>query len=268
MFVNRDLKDAAHATIAFSRNVKLSEVSRTTGRKSAVALSDDGAGSTWRVDFQPGEGRLVEIEVTDDCPVRNWEDKLTFRPRVMLDPSAQYWNTIEDEKGDTVYVEGLTLYDIAAKVKAELQRDGRVDAFINRDARDREISLDQETEVTRALNCDVLVSLHSDATGTDDPGGGSWTFYADETDGKRLAECVQMPLLEAIRSFYPEVNFRGVRTHWYRLWVLHEAGCPASLTEILFHSNPKEREMLKNPGYQDVMAKAIAKGILDYFGLQ
>ncbi|MGB9619966.1 MAG: N-acetylmuramoyl-L-alanine amidase family protein, partial [Armatimonadota bacterium] len=87
-------------------------------------------------------------------------------------------------------------------------------------------------------------------------------------EGRRLAECVQMPLLEAIRSFYPEVQFRGIRTHWYRLWVLHESGCPASLTEVLFHTNPKEREMLKNAVLQGIMARAIARGILDYFGLK
>ena len=190
------------------------------------------------------------------------------RPRVMLNPSCQFDNVIEGEDGELLYNEAHNMYDIALKVRDELEHDGRVDVFVSRESRDQHLALYQETGLTRSLNCDALVSLHSDATGTDDPGGGTWTFYADEGEGKRLAECVQTPLLEAIRSFYPEVQFRGVRTHWYRLWVLWESGCPASLTEVLFHTNPKEREMLKDPALQEIMARAIAGGILDYFGLK
>ena len=189
-------------------------------------------------------------------------------PRVMINPSCQFGNVILGENGEELYNEAHTMYDIACEVQSELERDGRVEAFISRSSRDEKTTLRSETELTRKLNCDALVALHSDAA--DDPndsGGGTWTFYADE-EGKRLSECVQSSLLEAIRSFYPEVNFRGVREHWKRLWVLHESGCPASLTEILFHSNPKEREMLKNPEYQNIIAEAIARGILEYFGLR
>jgi N-acetylmuramoyl-L-alanine amidase len=186
----------------------------------------------------------------------------------MLNPSCQFGNVIHGPDEQELYNEGLNMYDIALKVRDDLARDGRIDCFVSRSSREQDVSLRYETALTRSLNCDALVSLHSDATGTDDPGGGTWTFYADEGEGKRLAECVQTPLLEAIRSFYPEVQFRGVRTHWYRLWVLWESGCPASLTEVLFHTNPKEREMLKDPALQEIMARAIAGGILDYFGLK
>lgn len=268
MLVNRSLKNTSKAKIRFSQSVAVWEINRSTGRRRAVKLPD---ARTWTVEFKPGEGRLIRIDTMDGLPVNHWEDIPQFRPRIMIDPSAQYWNIIraEEEGQPDLYNEGLNMYNIGRKVQDELLKDGRVDAFINRETQDKEITLEDETELTRALNCDILVSLHSDATGIkDNPGGGTWTFYADDVEGKRLAECVQMPLLDTIKTFHPEVLFRGVRTHWYRLWVLHEAGCPASLTEVLFHSNPQEREMLKNPEYQDKMAKAIARGILDYFNLK
>ena len=75
-----------------------------------------------------------------------------------------------------------------------------------------------------------------------------------------------MPVVEAIRSFHPDVQFRGIRTHWNRLWVLHESGCPACLVEVLFHSNPAEREMLIDPLRRQTIARAVARGILHYFG--
>lgn len=185
----------------------------------------------------------------------------------MINPSAQFANVVKGNHGEELYNEALNMYDIALGVLDELRRDGRVDAFLSRGSRTEKSSLRRETDLARRLNCDAFVSLHSDATGKeDDPGGGTWSFYADD-EGKRLAECVQMPLLAAIRSFYPEVEFRGVRRHWKRLWVLHESACPASLTEVLFHSNPKEREMLEDPKCRQIVAKAVAKGILDFFGL-
>ncbi len=146
-----------------------------------------------------------------------------------------------------------------------LKFDGRVEVFLSRKFRYSKSTLREETDLAKSLQCDILVALHSDADPNGGEGGGTWTFYADESYGKRLAECVQMPLLKAIRSFYPDVKFNGIRTHWNRLWVLHEAGCPACLTEILFHSNPIEREMLKNPAYQSIMAEGIASDILKYF---
>ncbi len=268
MFVNKSFTDTANAQIRFSQRVRLFEVSPESGRGRALVVSDDGPGSVWRAKFAPGQGRLVQIDLVSEMPVLHWENLPKCRPRIMLNPSAQFQNVGRNEKQEIIYVEGENMYDIAVRVKHYLDQDGRVDAFISRNNRDHRVTLGYETELTRMLNCDVLVSLHSDATGKkDDPGGGMWTFYCDEGEGKRLATSVTMPLLDSIRTFHPDVNFRGIRTHWYRLWVLWEAGCPASLTEVLFHSNPVEVEMLKNPDYQDRMAKAIAKGILDYFGM-
>lgn len=268
MIVNRSPRKRAAARIVFSQRVRLHELSRATGRLRSVVLRDDGSSSAWSVDFAPGQARLVRIETVRDLPVKRWEDLPRFRPRVMLNPSCQFRNVIPGEGDTQLYNEARNMYEIALKVRDELLRDGRVDVFVSRSEKEQDVTLGYETDLTRSLNCDALVSLHSDATGKkDDPGGGTWTFYADDVEGKRLAECVQTPLLDVIRSFHPEVNYRGVRTHWYRLWVLHESGCPASLTEMLFHTNPKEREMLKDPTLQEVMAKAVARGILDYFGL-
>lgn len=267
MFVNRSLKSAAHPKIVFSKKVQLYEVSRTTGREQAAMTSQSGNLTIWSPKFVPGQGRLVRIDPVQSLPVIGWEDLPRFRPRVMINPSAQFCNVVTDENGAQLYREADTMYDFAVEVADELRKDGRIDAFVSRDSRDREVTLSYETELTRSLNCDAFVALHSDATGKEgEPGGGTWSFYADD-EGKRLAECVQAPLLDAIRSFYPDVVFRGIRTHWRRLWVLHENYCPAMLVEIMFHSDPVEREMLKAPALRAVMTKAIARGILNYFGL-
>jgi N-acetylmuramoyl-L-alanine amidase len=186
----------------------------------------------------------------------------------MLNPSNQFSNQIFGPNRAELYNEGMNMYMIAAKIQKYLQQDGRIDAFISRNTQTQRTTLGRETQLTRALNCDVLYAIHSDATGTSDPGGGTWTFFAGDK-GKKLADDVQRELVGAMKkNFYPDVKNMGTRTHWYRLWVLHEGGCEGALTEFLFHTNPKEREMLKNSQDQDVMAQAVAKGILKYFGFE
>lgn len=267
MFVNKSLTKPASATIEFSQAVAVYPVNPISGREEATILENINGTCVWRSEFAPGQGRLVKIESVNNFPVRYWEDNITFRPRVMINPSNQFGNRIRGQGEEELYNEGMNMYVIGEKVIRYLQQDGRVDAFMSRNTQTQRTTLGQETDLSRALNCDILFALHSDATGTSDPGGGTWTFYQGD-DGKRLAKCIQDELMPAIRTFYPEVRDRGHREHWYRLWVIWEGGCQGALTEFLFHTNPKEREMLKDPKCQDIMAKASARGILRYFGFE
>ncbi len=268
MIVNRSLTKAVRAKIAFSQAVDVREVSPVSGREGRELVRDENGVCAWNADFAPGQGRLVRIDTVNNYAVFGWEDPICFRPRVMLNPSNQFGNQIHSSDKDELYNEGMNMYMIAEKVQKILQADGRLDVFITRNSQTQRTTLGRETQLCRALNCDILFALHSDATGTSDPGGGTWTFYSGE-QGKKLADCVQTELIGAMRSsFYPDAKDLGVRQHWYRLWVLNEGGCQGALTEFLFHTNPKEREMLKNPADQEIMAQAAAKGILKYLGLE
>jgi hypothetical protein len=265
MLVNRSLTAPAKAVISFAQDVALSQVSPASGKEIPVAVSSANGTCAWNASFAPGEGKLVRIEAANGFPSGKWEDNIKFRPRIMLNPSNQFANQIFGDKKDELYNEGMNMFMIAEKVQKILQMDGRVDAFISRNTQTQVTTLGQETRLTRALGCDMLFAMHSDATGTSDPGGGTWTFYNGE-DGKRFADLVQNELITAMKgSFYPDVKNMGTRLHWYRLWVLYEGGCQGALTEFLFHTNPKEREMLKDPKDQEIMAQAVAKGILKYF---
>lgn len=197
----------------------------------------------------------------------------------MINPSCQYGNQILDENGREVYNEGRNMWRFARAVEQELMEDGRVEPFISRTGEDAPSDLDSEAAMTRELGCACLVALHSDATADGTPGGGTWTFYTGEkhlseeemrslpydlTDSLRLAEAVQRHTLQVIQPRYPGHLDRGVQQHWHRLRMLHAPECPSCLIEILFHSNPVEREMLKDPQLQEAVGRAIAQAILEY----
>ena len=202
------------------------------------------------------------------------------RPRVMLNPSCQYGNQIFDDAGNELYNEGHNLWHVAQAVRKALEAGGRVDVHITRDSEGGESDLDTEAERTNKLGCACLVALHSDASSEPgQPGGGTWTFYTGKEhlseeelanlpytleDSRRLADLVQAEALAAIRTIRPDVQDRGVREHWYRLRMLHAPQCPSCLIEILFHTNPEEREILKDPAFHDLIGKAIAGAILKY----
>lgn len=239
--------------LVFDRPVRLLEVSNITGLSRRR-----GVGRTFSFELRPGSARLFIVSPKPEG--------IHLKPKVMINPSVQYGNVILGPDGQEAYNEGETMWDIAVRVKAVLDADGRVEAHLSRDARRCESTIQRECEISKLIGCDAFVALHSDATADGTPGGGTWTFFADD-DGKRLGEHVHARVIEAIKLVYPQEVDRGLREHWNRLYVLHNSGCPACLTEILFHSNPVERDMLRDATFQDRVAHAVAAGILEYFCL-
>jgi len=61
MFVNRSPRVAADAVIAFSPEVRLEELDRTTGKEQPIALRKETSGLLWEVHFEPGQGRLLKV---------------------------------------------------------------------------------------------------------------------------------------------------------------------------------------------------------------
>ena len=72
-----------------------------------------------------------------------------------------------------------------------------------------------------------------------------------------LAHCTQKALLQATGAVD-----RGVRQA--RFYVLRYADCPAILVEAGFLSSPTEEQRILRTDYRELLAKAIADGIVTY----
>jgi len=72
-----------------------------------------------------------------------------------------------------------------------------------------------------------------------------------------LAHCAQKSLLRATGAMD-----RGVRRA--RFWVLRYSSCPAILIEAGFLTNPSEEQRIQRTEYREILAKAIADGIVTY----
>ena len=78
-----------------------------------------------------------------------------------------------------------------------------------------------------------------------------------------LARDVQTALAKEIARQYRDTQDLGVRSA--RFYVLTGAEMPAILVETSFISNPKEEKRLKDPRYQDALARAVVQGIEKFF---
>ncbi len=185
---------------------------------------------------------------------------------IVLNPSCQYGNVVMVADKE-VYNEGLNLFDIAAVTKTALEKLGH-QVYLTRDYRDEPSDLEREMLKANAYKPDLMVALHSDAAGPNSKPdvGGTSTFYASKR-GKNLSNCIHPKLCKAIKTIYPDHVDRGVRTHWHKLYVLHNINAPACLIEILFHTNSRERKLLQNRDFHLLVAQAIASGINDYLKL-
>ena len=193
----------------------------------------------------------------------------------------------------------LTL-DIARRVATLLQEELGVRVVLTR-ARDHFVGLRDRTALANRERADLFVSIHVNAAADGAATGTETYFLSNEaTDGaarraaeyenrliggdtgsrsgspdvlrsilwdlaqsdfqqesSRVAEALQNNLDRALRR-----PSRGVKQAPF--YVLGGAAMPAVLVEIGFISNPEEEQRLRDDGYRDRIARALAAGVAGY----
>lgn len=103
------------------------------------------------------------------------------------------------------------------------------------------------------------VSIHQNSYTTSDVKGAQVFYYTHSADGKKLAEGLQSALVEGVDPS----NHRQAKgnTSYY---LLKKTDVPIAIVECGFLSNPEEAQLLTTKEYQEKLADAICKGILQY----
>ena len=127
------------------------------------------------------------------------------------------------------------------------------------------VRLSQRTHRSNALEADVFVSLHCNASENRQAHGIEVWTSPGQTRGDLLAECIFARLI--LR--FPEARFRtdtrdGDNDKEANFYVLAHTVAPACLVEMGFISNLHEENLLKDQEYQEKMAHAIFLGIQDF----
>jgi N-acetylmuramoyl-L-alanine amidase len=143
---------------------------------------------------------------------------------------------------------------ISAKVAEVLQQNG-VQVIMTRDA-DYFVTLQGRVDIADRANAAVFVSIHANSAGASRPEvSGLETYYYDS--GLSLAQIVHNSILQT-------VNVRDRRVRRARFYVLRKSSMPSILVETGYVTGQEDAAKLQIAAYQNQMAEAIARGILQY----
>ncbi len=143
---------------------------------------------------------------------------------------------------------------IGKKVASLLEQNG-IKVIMTRDA-DYFVDLAPRVVMAEHVHADLFVSIHANSIDNNPSANGLETYHYDR--GYRLAQVVHKSILQAI----PTLKDRGVKRA--RFYVLRKNSMPAILIETGFVTGSEDNPRLANPEYDNRMAKAIVRGILQY----
>lgn len=174
---------------------------------------------------------------------------------VYLSPSSQHFN-----KGYGGYgTEENRMNFIANVVEYELARNG-----VTTERNSPEMSLTEIVADANAKSPDVYVAIQSQSA--DATMRGSEIFYYKGGNGQRLASDIfnylePLTPVEDIGLSDGSLVFGGLG-----FYELRKTKAPAVIVMVGFHDNPEDAEFIIDNTYQ--IGVAIARGILDYFGIE
>ena len=245
-----------------------------------------------RVFFLTDPYRIV-VDVSASRPLRK-----NRRPLVVFDPGhgGQEPGAANDRYGLVESQLALELAELAAERLRAIMPRSRV--MLTRSS-DVDLSLEERCALANAMEADVFVSIHLNASSEQVQRGGVTTFVLDTTNnrqalrlaarenGTRVAEVtgiqsllakhhrknqaegsltlagkIQRHTLKRARTVLPNLSDRGVRRAMF--YVLVGARMPAVLLEASFLTYEPEARALTKRRYRRALADGIASGIASY----
>lgn len=180
--------------------------------------------------------------------------------RICIDPGHNSFGVDTGAEGNGLREQDLTL-DIAKRLKPLLEYNG-FDVVMTREGDQvggsfsgLTTELQARCDIANQANADLFVSIHINS------GGGTGAEVYCVPGGK--AEDSANHMIYYLIQQCGWVN-RGVKNANY--YVLVNTNMPAILTENGFIDNPSDAQKLANPSFRQIIARAHAKGIVDYFG--
>lgn len=128
---------------------------------------------------------------------------------------------------------------------------------------DEDTGLMKRVKLANDAKADIFVSVHANALGNvwNDRVEGVETLTMPTGSGFRLGKILQKHLVWA-----SGLRDRGMKDG-SRLAVCRFTHMPAALVECGFMDNPSEAKMLNMKEYRMLCAKALARGICEYYGV-
>ncbi|MBD2100531.1 N-acetylmuramoyl-L-alanine amidase [Leptolyngbya sp. FACHB-261] len=226
---------------------------RQDGPRTVTVLVQPAAGFQVRETTRPGPQAVAlqfQQAVAASPPLQSGIGNR--RPVVIIDPGHGGPDPgavgIAGQEKDIVLSIGLQVGRLlqAAGVQAVMTRNSDID-----------LDLAPRVQLAQQVNATLFVSIHANALDASrSEVQGVETYYL-RPDSERLASVIHSNVIQATRAVD-----RGVLRA--RFYVVRETTMPSVLVETGFVTSSAEGPRLASPAYQTLMARAIARGILQY----
>lgn len=154
---------------------------------------------------------------------------------------------------DGVLEKDITL-SIVLLLQEKLESNGAT-VILTRDA-DKDVSLSRRSEIANNAGANYFISIHCNSYEDDSSVKGFECYYYQSVNSKNLAEAITLSADNHL------ISTRKTKEENYA--VLRNTSIPAILIEVGFMSNAQERAQLMTLEYQELLAEAIADGLLNY----
>jgi N-acetylmuramoyl-L-alanine amidase len=264
------------------------------GGGQARVTFDIGPTTAYRLFFLSDPYRVV-MDFRDDAQraASGRSDAYT----IVIDPG--HGGEATGAKGPNGIREAEVALSLGLRVRKALSRSLPQARIVMTRDRDVDMSLEARSALANALDADLFVSIHLNASESAEDKGGVSTYVLDSTtdaaalrlaaqengtdeagvsalqlvlaslyrkdqvDHSRvLAQDVQSALLRSGRKVHADLNDRGVKRALF--YVLVGARMPAILVEASFITRPEEAVLLATDHYRQALADGIAQGIERY----
>lgn len=120
--------------------------------------------------------------------------------------------------------------------------------------------MEKRAEIIRAVNPDIMVSIHQNRYDDPDVTGPQVFYLLKGSKAEALAKYVQQALNGEMEIKRPRTAMSG------QYKILRPGTGPSIIVECGFLSSPKEEELLTDSAYQEKLVLAIVDGLKEYAG--
>ncbi|WP_295620748.1 N-acetylmuramoyl-L-alanine amidase [uncultured Intestinimonas sp.] len=199
---------------------------------------------------------LIYLKKKEGTPV----DKFT----VCLDPG--HGPETVNASPDGTYRESEFAWDMYGRISALLEERG-VNTVCTR-TEDTKPSLTERCAVSNSAGADCFVSIHTNAEGVSGWGTAKGLeVYTSSGPDSAKRNVLARDILDRLEA--EGVTLRsGPLKHSMELTVLVKTNAPAVLIEYGFHTTQSDVTLLKDASYRDKLARATARGVCDFLGVE
>lgn len=132
--------------------------------------------------------------------------------------------------------------------------------YSEQDSNKKIADMKKRCQIIKDCSADIVVSIHQNSFESSSVSGAQVFYYKHSAEGKELAGILQNSFKE---NLDPDNKRQEKADSTYYMLIHTEA--PTVIAECGFLSNPKEAALLNTDEYQEKVADAIYKGIIEYF---